>query len=123
MSKFIIIIQSKGFPKIVLNNLHTFFVMLKLWCYTEQHLKLYLSSKHCCIRIFTVNMKFDVHNHHQHNYCPSLTSGFQSFKGNHTCRYGFFKCSSGQCISRNSVCDLQRDCKDGSDESLKFCGK
>ncbi|KAK3892886.1 hypothetical protein Pcinc_003287 [Petrolisthes cinctipes] len=32
-------------------------------------------------------------------------------------RYGKFKCSNGQCVRRNYVCDGNNNCNDGSDES------
>ncbi|KAK7580000.1 hypothetical protein V9T40_000629 [Parthenolecanium corni] len=32
-----------------------------------------------------------------------------------------FACKSGQCISRSSICDGERDCEDGSDESEGCC--
>ena len=36
---------------------------------------------------------------------------------------GQFKCSSGHCVSVNSICDLNNDCCDGSDEGLNQCSK
>lgn len=38
-----------------------------------------------------------------------------------TCRGNQFTCHSGYCISQNSVCDGENDCKDNSDEN--GCGK
>ncbi|XP_051572611.1 low-density lipoprotein receptor-like [Myxocyprinus asiaticus] len=32
-----------------------------------------------------------------------------------------FKCHSGECISMEKVCDKQHDCRDLSDEPLKWC--
>ncbi|KAK7579998.1 hypothetical protein V9T40_000627 [Parthenolecanium corni] len=37
------------------------------------------------------------------------------------CNYETFSCKSGQCISRSSICDGERDCEDGSDESEGCC--
>lgn len=36
---------------------------------------------------------------------------------------GKFKCRTGECISLNKVCNQEFDCKDGSDEPAKDCGK
>ena len=32
------------------------------------------------------------------------------------CRAGFFLCGSGKCISKEWLCDSERDCEDASDE-------
>ena len=37
------------------------------------------------------------------------------------CQVGEFRCLDGSCIPENSVCDLQKDCCDGSDEDGKKC--
>lgn len=37
------------------------------------------------------------------------------------CQSGDFKCLSGECIAKIKKCDLNKDCKDGSDEG--DCGK
>ena len=37
------------------------------------------------------------------------------------CQVGEFKCGDGSCIPEESVCDLQKDCCDGSDEDGNKC--
>ena len=42
------------------------------------------------------------------------------------CGAGQFRCDSGQCIGggrRDLRCDGDRDCDDGSDESVETCGR
>lgn len=34
-----------------------------------------------------------------------------------------FKCSTGECISMEKVCNSQRDCMDNSDEPGETCGQ
>ena len=37
---------------------------------------------------------------------------------------GQFSCDNGKCVNRKSaICQNEDDCGDGSDESLKVCGK
>ena len=40
------------------------------------------------------------------------------------CKPGFFQCKNGQCLHEQTVCDGNRDCEDGTDEtSLASCCK
>ncbi|XP_038077374.1 low-density lipoprotein receptor-related protein 2-like [Patiria miniata] len=40
-----------------------------------------------------------------------------------TCSPGEFMCKSGECIQEGWACDGSLDCRDGSDEALKLCGR
>lgn len=39
-----------------------------------------------------------------------------------TCDTSEFKCTSGKCIPKTFACDVDMDCKDGSDEDPLICG-
>lgn len=38
------------------------------------------------------------------------------------CPEGLFRCGDGQCISQSFKCNKNKDCRDGSDESIALCG-
>ena len=38
-----------------------------------------------------------------------------------SCAPSEYSCSSGECVSRSSLCDGQNDCLDGDDEHKKHC--
>ena len=54
-----------------------------------------------------------------------LISPGHSRIGQKSCGAGQFRCDSGQCIGgrQDLRCDGDRDCDDGSDESVETCGK
>ncbi|XP_058983930.1 modular serine protease-like [Musca domestica] len=52
--------------------------------------------------------------------CDSSSDLFQDLRG--SCwLFSHMQCKSGECISRDTMCDGIADCKDGSDETMEIC--
>ncbi|XP_060836525.1 modular serine protease-like isoform X2 [Rhopalosiphum padi] len=53
-----------------------------------------------------------------HVFCDRILEKRQTVS---SCKIDQYKCISGQCIDKTSICDGTRDCNDGSDETLALC--
>ncbi|XP_034245505.1 uncharacterized protein LOC117647716 [Thrips palmi] len=63
--------------------------------------------------------RFGVRPHWWHSKMDVQIKALQSLSH---CRDVEFRCSSGQCISKQEMCDGRKSCDDGSDESPSLCG-